>query len=584
MSNLSKQDHTINYRDNVTISNCVWFHTGVNIPSIWGVECIGSNDISIIKNKFNDVEYGSFDLNSTAISIIYGNNVVISNNRIFDSRDGIQISNSSAIILDNYINHEFEPNSSMSGLSMDNSYSSVVKYNTIIDYSTGLYLYNSSPDMYSNEIRNLNSPSTALDSRFNSSPRLRPQDVNGETIWDAGKNKLEALYTGNGNKYAISITNNSIPNIDMGCNTINGNTYNIYGDISLCTGLYYYYPATNNIWNNPGNNNVCDAYIETFPDGCPAGSGGSEKEEEYEKVEENVDPPQPIIINYGNGVYDTISITTRNVQLSPDKAMYLQASKDELLNNHQQAITKYQQIIQNYQDSSSAINSLKRILHCKDKLNVDTTSYSVLRTYYQGLVQANLTDTAFVNVAEELAAKCLVRMGNLTDAITEYEGIITSTTDSLKMICAELNIIETYMIIQQRGDAPNFTGQLVYLKPMSKDDAYSKIMDRLHRNKNKKSSNLVPKEYQLSQNYPNPFNPVTKIKYALPYASNVTLKVYDILGREVISLVNEFKDAGSYIVEFNGTNYASGVYFYRIEAEGQNGRKYVEKKKMVFIK
>lgn len=248
------------------------------------------------------------------------------------------------------------------------------------------------------------------------------------------------------------------------------------------------------------------------------------------------------------------------------------------------AITKYQQIIQNYQDSSSAINSLKRILHCNDKLNVDTTSYSVLRTYYQGLVQANLTDTAFVNVAEELAAKCLVRMGNLTDAITEYEGIITSTTDSLKMICAELNIIETYMIIQQRGDAPNFTGQLVYLKPMSKDDAYSKIMDRLHRNKNKKSSNLVPKEYQLSQNYPNPFNPVTKIKYALPYASNVTLKVYDILGREVISLVNEFKDAGSYIIEFNGTNYASGVYFYRIEAEGQNGRKYVEKKKMILIK
>ncbi|MCC6865436.1 MAG: T9SS type A sorting domain-containing protein [Ignavibacteria bacterium] len=94
----------------------------------------------------------------------------------------------------------------------------------------------------------------------------------------------------------------------------------------------------------------------------------------------------------------------------------------------------------------------------------------------------------------------------------------------------------------------------------------------------------IPLKFILQQNYPNPFNPMTKIKYALPYASNVTLKVYNILGREVISLVNEFKDAGSYIVEFNGKNYASGVYFYRIEAEVQNGRKYVERKKMVLVK
>jgi hypothetical protein len=568
----------IESRENVLVSNCIWTRPDINVPDVWGIQCVGSNDVTIFKNRFNDLESGSQNLNSTAISVIYGNNTVISQNRIFDSRDGIQISNSSVTILDNYISHEFEPGSAENGITLDNSYSSVIKNNNIIDYSTGIFLYNSSPDMYSNVIGNNNTPSTALYAGYGSSPRLRPQESIGETIWDAGKNELEALYTGNGNKYAISITNYSIPNIDMGCNTINGNSYNIAGDIGLCAFLLYNYPATLNNWNNPNNNNVCDATIETSPDGCLTGGGGSFSNEE------NTPPPQPIIINYGNGILDTIQISNRSIQLSADKSIYHSACKDELLNDHQTAIAKYKQIIQNYQDSSTAINSLRRILHCNDKLNVDTNSYSDLRIYYQALILSNLTDTAFVNVAEELAAKCLVRMGHPTNAINEYEVIISNTNDSAKILCAELNIIETYLIIQNSGDSPNYTGQLGYLKPNGKEDAYKKIMDRLHKSKNKKPVNQLPKEYQLSQNYPNPFNPATKIKYALPYGSNVTLKVYDILGREVISLVNEFKDAGSYIVEFNGKNYASGVYFYRIEAEGQNGRKYVERKKMVLVK
>lgn len=80
------------------------------------------------------------------------------------------------------------------------------------------------------------------------------------------------------------------------------------------------------------------------------------------------------------------------------------------------------------------------------------------------------------------------------------------------------------------------------------------------------NKNNLPMNFELYQNYPNPFNPVTIIMYDIPKTSKVKLVIYDILGREVITLINnEFKEAGRYIAEFNASNFASGVYFYRIE-------------------
>ncbi len=76
----------------------------------------------------------------------------------------------------------------------------------------------------------------------------------------------------------------------------------------------------------------------------------------------------------------------------------------------------------------------------------------------------------------------------------------------------------------------------------------------------------LPKRLKLFQNYPNPFNPTTQISYALPDAGYVTLKIYDVLGREVATLVEEFKEAGYYEVEFNGSSLSSGVYFYKLTA------------------
>jgi enterochelin esterase-like enzyme len=91
--------------------------------------------------------------------------------------------------------------------------------------------------------------------------------------------------------------------------------------------------------------------------------------------------------------------------------------------------------------------------------------------------------------------------------------------------------------------------------------------------------NELPNKYNLSQNYPNPFNPVTKIKYTIPKAEFVSIKVFDILGGEIATLVSEEKQTGNFEVEFNGSNLASGIYVYRMQAGN-----FTDAKKFVLIK
>ena len=97
----------------------------------------------------------------------------------------------------------------------------------------------------------------------------------------------------------------------------------------------------------------------------------------------------------------------------------------------------------------------------------------------------------------------------------------------------------------------------------------------------------LPNEYALEQNYPNPFNPSTTVKYSVPETGNVELKVYDIIGNEVATLVNEIKTPGSYKVKFNAAQLASGVYIYSLRAVNPStgsGQVFVQTKKMILLK
>jgi hypothetical protein len=116
------------------------------------------------------------------------------------------------------------------------------------------------------------------------------------------------------------------------------------------------------------------------------------------------------------------------------------------------------------------------------------------------------------------------------------------------------------------------------------------VLDIITTNVEEESS--LVKEFSLEQNYPNPFNPSTKIRYSIPInvkgqTSNVILKVYDVLGNEVATLVDEYKPAGSYEVEFSADGLTSGIYFYKLQAGNPStgsGQGFVETRKMILLR
>jgi len=91
--------------------------------------------------------------------------------------------------------------------------------------------------------------------------------------------------------------------------------------------------------------------------------------------------------------------------------------------------------------------------------------------------------------------------------------------------------------------------------------------------------NNLPIHYSLNQNYPNPFNPATTISYSIPKAGNVSLKIFNVLGQEVRSLINEYQNAGIYKVSFDASSLTSGVYFYSLSADN-----FLQVKKMMLVK
>jgi len=104
----------------------------------------------------------------------------------------------------------------------------------------------------------------------------------------------------------------------------------------------------------------------------------------------------------------------------------------------------------------------------------------------------------------------------------------------------------------------------------------------------KQISSEIPSTFSLEQNYPNPFNPSTKIMYKVENSSNVTIKLYDILARELRTVVNEYHNPGTYEIEVNAADLSSGSYFYMMKAEnlsaGSSGQVFVSVKKMVLVK
>ena len=136
--------------------------------------------------------------------------------------------------------------------------------------------------------------------------------------------------------------------------------------------------------------------------------------------------------------------------------------------------------------------------------------------------------------------------------------------------------VPTFMVLRENGDIVTLEGDI---PPWSINSLFTVA--------NLKEALLIPEQFQLSQGYPNPFNPTTKIDFALPYDSNVLIQIYDIQGREVVSLLDDNIDAGYHSIVWNASSYSSGMYFVKMlalsEADG-GPSKYLKTQKLMLVK
>src|SRR3990172_3064206 len=177
----------------------------------------------------------------------------------------------------------------------------------------------------------------------------------------------------------------------------------------------------------------------------------------------------------------------------------------------------------------------------------------------------------------ELSSEVIIPFGNIDD-IVEYVDV--SFANDYEVTYFSVVPVSYYgytqtaltLISAEHSEAGDISSALE-----SKDYDYALLNNQFIKESSQKTEN--PYIFKLNSNYPNPFNPNTTIKYSIPKDANTTLNVYNALGQLVTTLVNEYQKGGMYEVNFNGANYPSGVYFYRLESGN-----FVETKKMVLIK
>ncbi|MDR3666000.1 MAG: T9SS type A sorting domain-containing protein [Ignavibacteriaceae bacterium] len=197
-------------------------------------------------------------------------------------------------------------------------------------------------------------------------------------------------------------------------------------------------------------------------------------------------------------------------------------------------------------------------------------------------------DQKYYPLIKKLLGDISLKNNQFDDAMSSYDNVIKIDPSGYDGISARFEKLFAYLHFKKdQGTASailsdikeiNSKDEYVQMKIKSTEDlikcsngqAYKKLISK---------DASIPQSYDLSQNYPNPFNPSTTIRYQIPKQGLVTLKVYDIIGREVTTLVNENKIEGFYTVKFNASKFPSGVYIYQLRVND-----YVSSKKMILLK
>jgi hypothetical protein len=377
-----------------------------------------------------------------------------------------------------------------------------------------------------------------------------------ELSWLGGNNRINGTPSPSG----ISFTEDAYPLLDVGYNNIdvNGSDY-MSGTIPAV--LDGELDVSGNWWGEEVQEqkfNVSDGIVIYEP----TYDGSTLPPTDYYDLND-----------IGFGLYDSVFVETLGDNPSAS-SLFMQAYRKEISGQYVNAITLYKDVIANYRNTEYAPVSLSRIFNCVEKKLSQFSEYQLLHGYMQQIKTNGTYPRQLREIAEDFIIKTKVRRSMIQEAISDYTLMYQQNQNNHKGLHALINKEILLSMLGDTSDSPNGGSNLAE----HKYNVLSLIAGKNLTQTSHVVNPNIPKDFRLYQNYPNPFNPKTTIKYDIPHNSYVTFKVYDVLGKEIYSS-SEFKFAGSYEVSFNGSNYASGMYFYRIQAGD-----YVDSKKMLMIK
>lgn len=240
------------------------------------------------------------------------------------------------------------------------------------------------------------------------------------------------------------------------------------------------------------------------------------------------------------------------------------------------------------EDKYDEVNSPLALLTYNDFNNKDIDINGTGASFYSEDVLMNVYNRTKEYPLRPFAVRLLARNaamnGKTKDMIFYNTEIIENYSNSSNEVSALYDLVNYYYENEQNDLATGYLKRMEEVYPKNDLTLFARVnlglsSFDLKKNEIRTLSEQIPDEYVLEDNFPNPFNPSTRISWQSPVSSWQTLKIYDILGNEVATLVDEYREAGKYEINFDASNLASGVYIYKIQVG-----EFTASKKLILLK
>ncbi|MDP8240260.1 MAG: T9SS type A sorting domain-containing protein [Candidatus Hatepunaea meridiana] len=225
---------------------------------------------------------------------------------------------------------------------------------------------------------------------------------------------------------------------------------------------------------------------------------------------------------------------------------------------YRQAVDSFRHYISTHRGNIYKINAMQRMLSCYRSMNGDL--HNLKEEFIRMSEEYGNDFQAFGWVADKLSCYCTLHSGDAEAAIEEFRDLLDEAPYPSDSLIIEMNILDIQEMIDNRIDGySNYEAKICQLTDM---------LDEID-NRIPTANTDIPTEFDLVGSYPNPFNSTATIAYRLPSSESVTMSIFDVTGRRIVTLIDGRVEAGYHNVVWDGTDVASGIYFCRMKAGGR---------------